>query len=202
MMLQKVQTWLACLKDSPTFSGKLTTKRNKKGLLEYGVGALFEANKTECLDPLLTALNEGTFLNKDLENIAIRKAFRIASFYQDDRTLLAKRFFDHPAISAKDYSDALYDSYQNGDQTKELFYWLLARADRQDLETIKSDKYFSTHELEYQQAVDHALKTVGTETRHETGRKRIIAVRVAATSEALEEHLPDDLRKLALEYVE
>ena len=30
---------------------------------------------------------------------------------QDDRTFFAKRFFDHPAISADDYSDALYNSY-------------------------------------------------------------------------------------------
>ena len=132
---------LACMPQRFTYLlKKIDDKEEQEWAVEYGVNALFDENKTECLDPLLTALSEGTFLSKDLENIAIRKAFRKASFYQDDRTLLAKRFFDHPAISAKDYSNALYNSYDYGGKTKELFHWLLARADRQDLETVKKDK--------------------------------------------------------------
>ena len=71
----------------------------------------FTRKRTECLDPLLTALNEGTFLSEDLENIAIRDAFCEATHYDDGREFFAKRYFDHPAISAKNYSDALYDSY-------------------------------------------------------------------------------------------
>ena len=87
--------------------------------------------------------------------------------YQDDRTFLAKRFFDHPAISAKDYSDALYNSYHNGDQAKELFYWLLERADRQDLEAVKNDKDFLNDKSEFREAVNQALQTVSSKTRKE-----------------------------------
>ena len=96
---------LACMPQRFTYLlKKIDDKEEQEEAVENGVDALVDENKTECLDPLLTALNEGTFLNQDLENVAIRKAFWTASLYQDDRTLLAKRFFDHPAISAKDYS--------------------------------------------------------------------------------------------------
>ena len=37
---------------------------------------------------------------------SVRFSWR-ASEYEDDITLLTKRFFDHPAISADDYSHAL-----------------------------------------------------------------------------------------------
>ena len=95
---------------------KIDDKKDQEWAVRNGVSALFDANRTECLDPLLIALNEGTFLSKDLENVAIRGAFETASNYQDDRALFAKRFFDHPAISAEDYSDALYRSYHHGGQ--------------------------------------------------------------------------------------
>ena len=100
---------------------KIGDKRNRKWAVESGVNALFNENKTKCFDLFLGALSEGTFLNAGLENVAIRHAFWRASRFQDDRALFAKRYFDHPAISAKYYSDALYDAYYQGDQTKELF---------------------------------------------------------------------------------
>ena len=108
---------LACMPQRFTYLlNKIDDKEEQEVAVRNGVNALFDENKTECLDPLLSALKEGTFLSKDLENIAIRQAFWVASRYQDDRTLFAKRFFDHPAISAKDYSNALYNSYNNGGQ--------------------------------------------------------------------------------------
>jgi hypothetical protein len=58
---------------------KIDNNSDQEGAVEKGVWALFYGNKTECLDPLLHALEEGTFLNKDLEDIAIRKAFMSAS---------------------------------------------------------------------------------------------------------------------------
>ena len=49
----------------------------------------------------------------------------------------------HPAVSAEVYSDALYLSYSSRDPKKELFHWLLARADSQDLEEVRKSKWFS-----------------------------------------------------------
>ena len=49
-------------------------------------------------------------------------------------------------------------SYSNGDQANELFRWLLARADRQDLDAAISDKNFSKQESEFQKAVNARKK--------------------------------------------
>ena len=54
------------------------------------------------------ALSEEAFKKDKLENAAINQAFMTASYYKDDRASYAKSYFDHPAISAKDYYDALY----------------------------------------------------------------------------------------------
>jgi hypothetical protein len=154
--------------------------------------------KIECLDPLLNALNDGTFLNADLEGVAISKAFRKASVYQDDRTLLVKPYFDHPEISAKNYSDALYYSNRKGDKAKELFYWLLARADRLDLEAVKDDEGFSRNKPEFQSAVTQALEAVGP-----NARPRITQRGITTTVTALEKAgIPEVLILLTLEYSE
>jgi hypothetical protein len=114
-----------------------------------------------------------------VEDVVIRKAFYFATDHLDDGTFFAKRFFDHPAISADDYSDALYDFYIYGCQTKELFYWLLARADCQDLWAVRINKRFSWMKSGFQQAVNQA---VGIESRHKLRRPE----RIAAAKEALE----------------
>lgn len=188
---------LACLPQRFTYLlEKIGSKKGQEGAVERGAYALVYENKTECLDPLLIAFREGKFPNKDLENVAIRKVFLEASRYKDDRIIAAKRFFDHPAISAMDYSSALYNSYQNGGQDKKLFCWLLERADNQDLKTVKSGMRFSDMEPEVQQAVNDREKVVGTETRHEMGRRE----RIALMKGALENIIPKDLLNLISGY--
>lgn len=145
----------------------------------------------------LTALREGTFLSKDLEDIAIREAFKLSSSYRDNRALIAKRYFDHPAISAKNYSTALHKSYGYEDETNELFYWLLNRADHDDLEVAKVDDEIFEEPV-FEEAVEQVLKTVGSETRHELRRKK----RVAAMKDALKEDVLEDLLNLVGEYVD
>jgi hypothetical protein len=142
------------------------------------------------------ALSEGTLLNVDLENIAIRRAFSLAAEYPDGRTLIAKRLFDHPTISANNYSYALCYPHNNGDDTEELFSLLLKGADRQDLETVKSNEIVSSRQLEFQQAVDQALKDVSSEGRHEAGRKK----RIAILDEALGYGVPKDVLGIILAY--
>jgi hypothetical protein len=190
---------LACTSQRFTYLlGKIPDKGEQEVAVENGVVILFAKNKAEYFDPLISALNEGTFLSKDLENVAIRYAFERAPLYQDDRIVHAKRFFDHPVISTKDYSGALYSSYNNGNKTKELFYWLLANADRQDLEAVKKNDMFSTWKSEFQDAVNHALQVVGSERRPGITRRR----RVALMKEALIDGVPSALLDLIGEYIE
>lgn len=184
---------LVCMPQRFTyFLGKIDDKQGQKEAIKIGVYVLFNNNKTECFDPLLSALKEGTFMNTDLENIAILKAVREASAHQDDRILPAKRFFDHPVISSEDYSNALYVSYNWGGQAKELFYWLLPRADRQDLEAVKRVRSFSNWPLEFQQAVNQVFQTVGIDARPGITHRR----KVAIMEEALDDYIPKDLRNI------
>ena len=134
-------------------------------------------------------------MSSDLENIAIREAFKWSASYQDDRSLLAKRYFDHHTISAEDYSMALRRSYYNGGETKELFYWLLERADCQDLKTVK-EIYIIYPEWggKFQDAIKKALKKVGVDDRIGIRERR------AAIKGIASEHFPTDLAGLIAEY--
>jgi hypothetical protein len=176
---------------------KINDKDDQKMAVSNGIIALIDENRAECFDPLLSALNEGTFLSEDLENVAIRRVFWAASRYQDDRALLAKRYVDHPAISAMDYSISLCNSYRCGDQVKEFFRWLLARADRRDLEVAKRSDAFFKMQPAFQKAVNDRRETVGSKTREVMGREE----RNTHIKEALDEYVPKDLLKLFSEYI-
>ena len=162
------------------------------------VNALFMENKTNCFYPLLSALKKETFVSKNLEDKAISAAFTEASRYHDDRADFAKDFFDHPAVTAEDYSDALCRSYSNGDQTRELFRWLLARANLQDLEEVKLRQEFSEWASEFQKIVNDRLQIVGTKTRRELGDEIESAILM---NEALEGILLKDLRHIITGYI-
>ena len=87
--------------------GRITDKDDQEFAVRRGVGALFLASKTEYIDPLLFALENEPSLGPSMKDVAIQQAFKEATYYDDDRILYAKRFFGHPAVSAKDYSNAL-----------------------------------------------------------------------------------------------
>ena len=63
------------------FLGKINEKDAQECAVKYGIHALFSANRTECLDPLLSALGERAFLGEHLVNVAILKIFWSASFH-------------------------------------------------------------------------------------------------------------------------
>ena len=145
---------------------KTTEKSREKDMVEKGVCNLVHGKRFDCLDPLLAALKSGTFLNDDMENIVIREAFRAASWYHsNDCSHLAMRFFDHPAISAEVYAHALLDTHRFGESGKMRFYWLLERADRQDLENLKKLPVFPSRDREFQELVISALQNAGSYTR-------------------------------------
>ena len=176
------------------FLGRIDDKENQVGAVENGIRALVDGNKTECLDPLLTALGKGTFLSADLDDVAICQAFISASDFHD-RIFLANRFFDYPIVTANEYSRALYNSYHHGGKTKQLFHWLLENADKQDLEIIKNNAGFYRGAFEFQEAVN---KTAGVKSRHEPRRQK----RVAAAKEALDIAIQNDPFSIIAGYIE
>lgn len=179
------------------FLKKTTDKYGQEDIVEYGVSALFEGNKTEYFDDLLSAIKRGTFMSKNLENVAIRRAFLGGSGYNDVRILFTQRFFDHPSVFSEIYSDALYRAYNNGDQNKELFKWLLKRADCEDLKAVKMPLYKSFwRNFKFKQAVNDALQKVGSDTRLGIARQE----GVPALKKALIDHLPEVLIKEIANY--
>ena len=176
---------------------RITIKRDQECAVRNGVVSLFIGNKTEYFDPLLFALQDETSLDPDLTNVAIHEAFRSSSFYPDDRALLVTRFFDHSSITAKDYSLVLYRSYNRYKPKHELFYWLLARADLQDLEEVERDDEFSSRPSEFQAAINHAWSIVSLDAR--IGKR--YRERVAALKEALDGHVIKVLLNLITDYV-
>ena len=82
-------------------------------------------------------------------------------------------------------------------ETEGLFSLVASRADRQDLEAVKSEKILYK-DTGFQQAVEQALKDVGTESRHESRRQK----RVAAAKEALNNGIPNDPFSIIAEYID
>ena len=64
-------------------------------------GICFIYKRTECLDPLLNAL-EGNESFKHLKDVAIKKAFKSGSYHGNKS--IVERFHDHPAVTSEDYA--------------------------------------------------------------------------------------------------
>lgn len=173
---------------------KIGAQAYQEKVVENGIGAVVFENRTECLGPLLSALNEGSFLNKEFGDGAIRRIFLSASLSPVEKAPILKNLFDNSAISAEYYSIALYNSYMMEDQTKELFHWLLARADRRDLEDVMEPGNFSRQTPEYQDAVNKASKDDNLEVRIGIRERKI------AIMKELEKYIPPVLAKFTFEH--
>lgn len=176
---------------------RITVGRIREIVVEQGVYALVRINKPESLNSLISALQSEPTLSPFVD-VAICRGFERASTYKDERNLIAKNLFDHPVVSAKSYSYALYRSYDSDDPKKEHFHWLLEKADRQDLEMAKKGDFFSKWSSEFRNAISNVLENVGTEGRIEKGER--IRKETAALVMATLENVPKDLVNMILEY--
>ena len=175
---------------------RITDERKEEDAVRYGVYALVKWSRIECLDPLLSTIKKGAFLSQNLENVAIHEVFLRAFDCNDTRSLLVKHFFDHPAVSDEDYSNALYISYDCVIQTKELFHWLLGNADHQDLQAVKNDYRFSDMDPNFRDAVNAALQTVSSDPRRGITREEGSPV----LKDTLTDCLPDVLIQEIADY--
>lgn len=188
---------LACQPDKFLyFLSKITDKATQEGACASGIYELF-AHRIECINPLLDALELQTSLSADLFNIAVRTTFKKASHIKGLEFWI-RRFFDHPAVPATIYSDALYYFHDKEDPSNDDFYWLLARADFADLGQVIFHPKLDIHKKppEFQQAVYAALQVVGLATRPGMGRLAIIE----AIRNAIGALVPSALLNLIAEY--
>ena len=188
---------VACMPQKFTYLLKKIDDKNAQELaVRYGVLALLDKSKDKCLEPLLSELSEGVFLSNNLENVASSTIFSRASNYQYNRILLAKRFVDHPAISANNYSFALHNFYDNGGKAKQFFYWFLSRADRDDLYAVKKSYDLSGQNIGFQKIVNRILQAVNPEAMPGIPYPRGVVL----IKETLEKNVPMALIAIISEY--
>lgn len=193
-----------------TVVNRITDESYREAAARVGADELFSKNKTECFDPMISALQGEASPNPNLANVAIQRAFWRACDYTDHRSSLAQRLHDHPAITARGYSNALYGAYKNEDPNHGLFNWLMKKADRNDLEKFISDKYFQGLPPENQKDVQNRYGSIKdiSETRYERGvrlrRERYERIKdVLETSKEIQGHaLPTVLINMVEEYDE
>ena len=163
--------------------------------VERSVGAWIMQGKTAHIDALIVAIGNAN-LHSNLVSIMVRRTFEKASACRNDTRIYVKRFFDHPAITAEEYSSALYSVFDYQSLGGELFHWLLEKADRRDLEAVKINWKFTGMEFTFQDAVKQAETKVGAESRHKRGRE----IRVAPIRAALTDHIAGVLLDVIYEY--
>ena len=76
-----------------------------KYVVEKGIRRLFWNRRTHYIGPLLAALEDKTFKDESLKDIAIQQLF-YKGIYDDDDTWL-KRLYNHPAITPDIYTHAI-----------------------------------------------------------------------------------------------
>ena len=135
--------------------GKIEDQEDQEWAIFFGVWNLFEGKRTECLDPLLNALESNESFNH-LKDAAIKQAFKRGSYHGDKS--IVERFYDHPAVTSKEYADGLLNSGRY-DTQKPIFTLLLGEADQDDLNAVKKHWDYKSESKEFKKVIEDALLT-------------------------------------------
>lgn len=137
--------------------GKMRTGENQEAAVKKGIGSLFDGKRTDCIDPLLNALEGKRFLSNRIREIVIRTAFKEGAESRSG-AIWAKYLHDSPEITTKVYSKGLIHSGRKS--TKDpSFRWLLDHADYSDLmKVIYSDGFPDEHHR-FRDTITGALST-------------------------------------------
>jgi len=133
--------------------GKIEKQEDQKRAIQDGVMHLFP-ERTECLDPLLDAL-EGNASLKYLKDVVIKQAFGWGSAWRNKS--IVERFHDHAAVTSKDYAWGLINSENNSSTQDPVFIFLLGEADQDDLNAVKENWSYEDASDEFKEAIENAL---------------------------------------------
>lgn len=179
--------FLACRPDKFIYVLKKIPREHQDHYLARVV-ELFEKNRIECVEPLVSAIENEASFDQEWKDAIIKLAFIEGSEpAQDERSAFIMKYFDHPAVDAETYAIAMGNSFF-GDQSlkKPLFYRLLMGADKNDLarfkEEVRNLDLPDAEEAELIAEVEVAEAMVSNEGRHEQWRKK----RSEAIREALD----------------
>ena len=112
---------------------RITTLEYQKEAVGNGITGLFDKGRTECIEPLLIALEGEESLNKNLHNFAIQTTFKRAASYHSKS--LTEDLHDHPTITPVIYANALFKAMRRGLKSP-VCKSLLSKADLGDLEVL------------------------------------------------------------------
>jgi len=136
--------------------GKIERQEDQERAIGDGVWNLFRFKRTECVDPLLNAL-EGNESFKHLKDAAIKKAFKCGS--SSGIKSIVERFYDHPVVTSDVYADGLIYSGKESTQDP-IFNFLLGEADQGDLIAVKKHPWYKYNtSYEFKKVIEDALLT-------------------------------------------
>ena len=108
-------------------------------------------------------------MSNRLKEVVIQEAFKEGAEHHNNTWV--ERFFDHPAVTPDVYANGLILSGNDNAQDP-IFKWLLAEADRADLQAVQSKEYYEYLSTEFRAAIEQALLTANPEgSRHSTPEK-------------------------------
>lgn len=132
---------------------KVEKQEDQEKAIKKGVVNLFIDERTDCIEPLLTAL-EGNESFKHLKDIAIKAAIKGGSYYGNKS--IVDRFHDHPAVTSEDYAQGLIYSGEESTQDP-VFNFLLGEADQGDLNAVKMHNQHEHKSGEFKKKIEDAL---------------------------------------------
>ena len=133
---------------------KMPTCKGQECAVILGVRWLFAAKRTDCIYPLLDAIEGKKFLNKFLNYTLFLVTFITATRFNEE--VWAEHLHDYFMIGPDNYSIGLIYSGMRGVQDP-IFKMLLATADRQDLRKLQAHKGYAQLSVESRAAIDEAL---------------------------------------------
>ena len=143
LLLAASQPEIACsIENFFDLLNRMKTSKDQESAVSIGINTLFQVERTDHIDPLLAALKRKDFLSGHLRNIAIQRAFFESAWSYND--FWPKRFYNHPAITSDVYAKGLVASSEYVEDSP-IFLWLLAKADRNDLQAAKGMIHSASH---------------------------------------------------------
>ena len=115
---------------------EVRTPKGQESAVRIGIDRLFDSKRTDCIRPLLAALEGRELLSKRLKDIAIQEAFKNGAKKRSEYWV--KDLYDDPAITPEVYASGLAFSGWFEAQDP-VFKWLLATASRKDLQAVRDN---------------------------------------------------------------
>ena len=170
--------------------GRIEALDDQEEAISYGIRGLITKKRSECIEPLLTALEGDKSLNKDLANVAVQVAFVAGALGGSE--ILTKNLYKHPAITPGIYVYALCVAGKNGVRDP-TFQWLLATASHEDLVAVRVWGYYDILGANILEALPSA--------KPKKTRSHIVGPRAKAVSAVTSTLVPQVIERYIILYV-